>query len=68
MDPQGYAILQALLFIGRILITVFCVIRAGELNRSKIGWGIFGFFLPIIALIVILFMKPIVKFEDVKAN
>ena len=68
MDPETYAIYQGLFFIVRIIITVFCVNKAGELNRSKVGWGIFGFFLPIIALIVILFMKPIVEFEDVKVN
>ena len=68
MDPSSYAVIQLVLFIGRILITVYCVNKAGELNRSKGGWGFFGFFLPIIALIVIQFMKPIVDFEDVKAN
>lgn len=68
MDPESYAILQVFLLTGRILVTVFCVARADKLNRSKFGWGLFGFFLPIIALIVILFMKPKVEFEDVKAN
>lgn len=66
MDPESYAILQVFLFIGRILITVFCVNKAGKLNRSKFGWGFFGFFFPIITLIVILFMKPVVEFEDVE--
>lgn len=68
MDPESFAILNLILFIGRILITVYCVNKAGELNRSTVGWGFFGFFLPIIALITIQFMKPIVEFENVKAN
>jgi len=66
MDHESYVLLQVFLFIGRILITVFCVNRADKLNRSKFGWGFFGFFFPIITLVVILFMKPIVEFEDVK--
>ena len=59
MDPQSYAMLQIFLMIVRIGITIYCVWKAGELNRSKWGWGFFGFFLPILALIWIQFMKPI---------
>ncbi|MAZ72340.1 MAG: hypothetical protein CMC70_04250 [Flavobacteriaceae bacterium] len=48
----------------RIGITIYCVNKAGELNRSKGGWGIFGFLLPIIALIWIQFMKPKIVWDD----
>lgn len=41
-----------------ILIIVYVVKRAASLGRSQLGWGIFAAILPIIALIVILFMKP----------
>ena len=58
MDQSSYATLQVVLLVVRIVITIYCVNKAGELNRSKGGWGIFGFFLPIIALIWIQFMKP----------
>ncbi len=44
--------------IVRILISVYCVNKAGELNKDKTGWGFFGFLLPIIAIIWIQFVKP----------
>jgi hypothetical protein len=58
MDQSSYATFQVILLVVRIVITIYCVNKAGELNRSKGGWGVFGFFLPIIALIWIQFMKP----------
>lgn len=57
MDEQG-AVVYVILLVVRIGITFYCVNKAGELNRSKAGWGIFGFLLPLIALISIQFMKP----------
>ena len=50
--------LSLVLFIVRIGITIYCINRAGTLNRSKGGWGCFGFFLPILAFIWISLMKP----------
>jgi hypothetical protein len=50
-----------LLFISTILsivVSIYCVKKAGNLNRSKFGWALFGFCVPIVALIVIQFMKP----------
>ena len=49
--------------IVRIWITVHCANKAKSLNRSSWGWGLFGFFLPIIAIIWIQFMKPKVDWE-----
>lgn len=52
----------------RIIGVVVCVNKAKELNRSEVGWGFFGFFLPIIAMIWIQFMKPVIKWtknEDI---
>jgi len=63
MDQGVYAVLQIILLVVRIIITVYCVNRAGELNRSKTGWGFFGFFFPIIAIIWIQFMKPIMVWD-----
>ena len=54
-------------FIGlilRIWITVYCVRRAERLNRSQFGWGIFAFFIPLVAVIWIQFMKPIIDWEN----
>lgn len=50
--------LSLVLFIVRIGITIYCINRAGTLNRSKGGWGCFGFFLPLLAFIWISLMKP----------
>jgi hypothetical protein len=56
-------ILPILLIVIRILGVIVCSNKAGELNRSKGGWGFFGFVSPIIAMIWIHCMKPIMTFE-----
>lgn len=58
MEIATYAVLQLIFLIARIIITVYCVKKAGDLNRSKGGWGTFGFLLPLLAIIWIQFMKP----------
>lgn len=42
----------------RIVGAVVCVDKAKSLNRSTTNWGIFGFFMPIIAMIWIYNSKP----------
>jgi len=42
----------------KIVGTIYCVSQAGEKGRSKFGWGIFGFFAPIIASIWISCLGP----------
>ncbi len=64
MSEGDAIILQLFLLAIRILITVYCVNKAKQLNRSEFGWGIFGFFFPIIALIWIQFMKPRMQWEQ----
>ena len=54
----GPAQIFVILILIKVLSIVFCVNRAKKLNRDKLGWGIFAFFLDIIAVIVMLFMKP----------
>lgn len=51
MRDEDRAILNVILTLFRIGITIYCVTRAKSLNQSQFGWGIFGFFLPLIALI-----------------
>lgn len=63
MDQGVYALLQVILLVARILITVHCVNEAKKLNRNEIGWGFFGFFLPIVAIIWIQFMKPVIVWD-----
>ena len=63
MEQQNNAGLQIVFLIVRILITIYCVNKARDLNRSKTGWGIFAFIIPIIAIIWIQFMKPISNVE-----
>lgn len=36
-----------------------CGLMARKKNRNVIGWGIFGFFIPIAALIAILVVRPV---------
>ena len=64
MDESSYAGLKVIYFVARIAITIYCVNKAGKLNRSKGGWGVFGFLLPILALIWIQFMKPKMVWDD----
>ena len=41
-----------------IIVSIYCVKKAEKLNRSRFGWALFGFCLPLIAFIVIQYMKP----------
>ena len=47
----------------RIVGTIVCINKAKQLNRDTTGWGIFGFFLPLVAMIWIQFMKPIIVWD-----
>ncbi|HYV91279.1 MAG TPA: hypothetical protein VE978_05830 [Chitinophagales bacterium] len=52
---------EALILISivmRIAATIYCVDKAGKLNRSKNEWGFLAFFFPVIACIWIQFIKP----------
>ena len=51
-------------FILRIIGAVVCSSKATELNRSSGGWGTFGFFMPIVAMIWIQFMKPVMVWDS----
>ena len=57
-------ILPILLIVIRIVGVLVCSNKAGELNRSKGGWGFFGFVSPIIAMIWIHCMKPVMKWDE----
>ena len=59
---QGVVVLIVLVL--RIVGVVVCSNKAGELNRSKGGWGFFGFVSPILAMIWIQFMKPNMVWEN----
>jgi len=59
MEPEiNRILLFIILLVVQIYIINYCVNKAQKLNRSKWGWGIFGFFLPVIAILVIQFAKP----------
>jgi hypothetical protein len=53
-----------LLIVIRIVGILVCANKAGELNRSKDGWGFFGFISPIMAMIWIYCMKPVMKWDE----
>ena len=56
-NSLGLVILIILLI--RIAIIVACVRKAKKLGRSQLTWGLLGLFIPLIAIIVIQFMKPV---------
>ena len=60
MDPLTIIFQLALRIVGVIV----CYYKAKELNRSKEGWGFFGFVAPFIAMIWVQFMKPIIVMDD----
>jgi len=62
MEPELFIIFIQLVL--RIVGAVVCVNKAKQLNRSEGGWGFFGFVSPIIAMILIQFMKPIVRWDE----
>lgn len=45
-------------FILRVIGIIYCINRAGKLNRNKSGWGLFAFLIPIMAMIWINAMEP----------
>ncbi|MBN2666852.1 MAG: hypothetical protein JXR67_10095 [Bacteroidales bacterium] len=51
-------ILMLLGTIFSLVVSYYCVKKAEKLNRSRFGWALFGFCLPLIAVIVVQFMKP----------
>jgi hypothetical protein len=51
-----------LMFLGTIfslVVSFYCVKKAEKLNRSRFGWALFGLCLPLIAVIVVQYMKPL---------
>jgi hypothetical protein len=50
--------LPIVLIIVRIIIILYCLKRAKELGKNQVAWGLFAFFIPIVALIAIQFSKP----------
>jgi hypothetical protein len=58
---EKVSISDILLFLGTlisIIVSIYCLKRAEKLNRSRFGWALFGFCLPLIAFIIIQFIKP----------
>lgn len=60
MEPGVVLVVLGLRIVGAI----YCSNKAGQLNRSKGGWGFFGFMAPILAMIWIQFMKPIMVWQE----
>jgi hypothetical protein len=66
---ESGAIIAIIQIILRIIGTVVCSNKAKELNRNTGGWGVFGFIMPIVAMIWIYCLKPIIKWdENMKLN
>jgi hypothetical protein len=55
----------ALIAIGfRAFGAYYCSTKATELNREPSGWAIFGFFLPLVAIIWISTKKKNINWHD----
>jgi len=62
-------VLSLVIFIGiilRLVGVIVCNEKAEKLNRSTVNWGIFGFFMPILAMIIISFLPANVDFIERK--
>jgi hypothetical protein len=55
-DSAGFFLVIQLIL--RIVGAFVCSNKAKELNREPAGWGIFGFLVPIVAMIWVYCMKP----------
>jgi len=53
-----------LMLLLRVFGTIICVYKAKKLNKSEVGWGLFGFVFPLVAIIWIQFMKPILVWNS----
>lgn len=51
-------------WVVRIIVAIWLVNKAKLLNRSPLGWGLFGFFIPSISLIIFSFLDY--KISDIK--
>jgi len=51
----------------KIVGAIVCASKAGKLNRRELGWGIFGFFLPILAMIIVHCLKPKIDWHGEKS-
>jgi len=57
----GLIIIQLIL---RVVGVIVCVNKAKALNRDTGGWGIFGFLMPIVAMIWVHCMKPNIEWYN----
>lgn len=65
---DGQVILVVIQLALRITGAVVCSRKATQLNRDSGSWGIFGFFMPIVAMIWIQFKKPIINWDKNPEN
>ena len=67
-DDGSAAIFLVFSLILRIVGLLVCINKAKELNRSTGGWGVFGFLMPIVAMIWVSCLKPNVEWEKESTN
>jgi len=66
---EGAGFLIIIQIVLKIVGAIVCTNKAGELNRSGLGWGIFGFSMPILAMIIVYSLKPKIDwYEDSEKN
>ena len=65
---SSYAAFVIARFIIGIIIAIICAKNAARLNRNKFGWGVFGYFMPLLAIIWLQFLKPKEKYSVVQSQ
>jgi hypothetical protein len=63
-NDGSQAILAIFSLLLRFVGAAVCASKAKELNRSSGGWGFFGFFMPIVAMIWIYNKKPNIEWNQ----
>ncbi len=56
MENGSITLVQVTLSVVGVIV---CVNRARSLKRNTLGWGAFGLFLPILAIVCVYCMKPL---------
>ena len=62
-DDGSRAMIIVFTLILRFVGAIVCSNKAKELNRNTGGWGFFGFFMPIVAMIWVNCLKPNIEWE-----
>ena len=63
-SPESAGLLVIFQLVLRVVGAIVCRNKAKDLNRDTGGWGILGFFFPIVAMIWVHCLKPKVVWDN----